>query len=267
MAWIESHQTLKEHHKTKALKRALKIKTPQAIGHLHMLWWWCLDNAPDGDLSGIPDEDLAEAVEWTGDPKKFVDSLVTSGFIDGENRQLHDWYEYAGKLVDRRISNRERQTEFRNRHRNGNITVTSQLRNTPPVTARNGATVPNSTVPNSITNVIHTPTPLPAWLNVELWNDFLEMRKKKRAVPTEKAKELLILELDKLQQAGNNPDDVLKQSIARNYTGVFTLKKDDNLYVTKKDGGNNAANRGNHRQLPTRYTTPEELEQQERGNV
>jgi hypothetical protein len=93
------------------------------------------------------------------------------------------------------------------------------------------------------------------------------MRKKKRAVPTEKAKELLILELDKLQQAGNNPDDVLKQSIARNYTGVFPLKKDDNLYVTKKDGGNNAANRGNHRQLPTRYTTPEELEQQERGNV
>ena len=241
MAWIESHQTLKEHYKTKALKRALRIKTPAAIGHLHMLWWWCLDNAPDGNLSNIPDEDLAEAAEWPGNPETFVKSLQTSGFIDEENRQLHDWYEYAGKLVDRRENNKERQNEFRKRHNNSYVTVTSQLHNNDvtvmshdTVTARNGATVPNSTQHNHISKDI-LPTPLPAWLNVELWKDFLEMRKKKRAVPTEKAKELLIADLEKLRQAGDNPDEVLKQSIMRNYTGVFSTKKENNLYGNKKE--------------------------------
>ena len=37
MAWIELHQNLPAHRKVKKLKRLLKIKTPQAVGHLAML--------------------------------------------------------------------------------------------------------------------------------------------------------------------------------------------------------------------------------------
>ncbi len=72
---------------------------------------------------------------------------------------------------------------------------------------------------------------LPEWINKETWEAFLEMRKKKRSIPTEKAIELLIKELEKLKAAGDDPNEVLNQSIMRNYTGVFPVKD-------KKDGTN-----------------------------
>jgi len=65
---------------------------------------------------------------------------------------------------------------------------------------------------------------LPDWIDKDTWGAFLEMRKKKRAVPTERAKQLLVKELGKLRGEGNDPNEVLNQSIMRNYTGVFPLK-------------------------------------------
>ena len=47
MAWIESHQTLGTHRKLLALCQALHIEDTRAVGMLHYLWWWALDNAPD----------------------------------------------------------------------------------------------------------------------------------------------------------------------------------------------------------------------------
>lgn len=51
MAWLRSHQELARHPKVKRLSRQLNISLPQAIGHLHLLWWWCMDYAQDGDLT------------------------------------------------------------------------------------------------------------------------------------------------------------------------------------------------------------------------
>ena len=72
---------------------------------------------------------------------------------------------------------------------------------------------------------------IPEWINKETWEAFLEMRKKKKAVPTEKAIELLIKELEKLKARGEDPNEVLNQSIMRNYTGVFPVgEKKDGAY-------------------------------------
>jgi len=89
---------------------------------------------------------------------------------------------------------------------------------------------------------------LPNWIDKTTWETFLEMRKTKRAVPTEKAKELLIKELEKLKTAGDDPNEVLNQSIMRNYTGVFPLK-----------GGQGGKNRFNPAALTDRkrYTDPD----------
>ncbi len=87
---------------------------------------------------------------------------------------------------------------------------------------------------------------LPEWINKETWKAFLEMRKKKNAVPTEKAIVLLIKELEKLKGEGNDPNEVLNQSIMRNYTGVFPVKE-------KADG----THRQNSRQLRPRESYTE----------
>lgn len=115
MAWIELHQSLPGHRKTMRLRRALKISQAQAVGHLCMLWLWCLDNCPDGDLSGLDECEIAEAAGYLGRPPgAFLEALAASGFVD-RDRRIHDWDQYAGKLIEKREANAQRMRDRRAR--------------------------------------------------------------------------------------------------------------------------------------------------------
>ncbi len=149
--WIESHQELRDHRKTKALRRLLKINTVSVIGHLHLLWWWCLTNAPGGDLTGIPDEDLADAALWKGDPNRFVSALKTAGFIDQNRPQLHNWYDYAGKLLEKTKARQEQNRQAQIRHRLKFAPVSANCQQ--PVSKGN-ADCHTPTVPNLTSNPI-----------------------------------------------------------------------------------------------------------------
>lgn len=106
MAYVPSHQELKDHPKTKRAARRADVTLPTMIGHLHLLWWWALDHAPTGDLSRFDAEDLADGAMWDGDPETFVKALVdcgpgeSEGFLTSEG-YLHDWDDYGGKYVQR----------------------------------------------------------------------------------------------------------------------------------------------------------------------
>ena len=127
MPWIESHQSLRGHPKVRRAAGALGVSVPVVVGHLHHLWWWALDHAEDGDLSRFDSTDIAIGADWAGDPDKFVAALTdcgpggTAGFLelgglvgDPSNQvravhtRLHDWWDYAGKLIARRIADRAR---------------------------------------------------------------------------------------------------------------------------------------------------------------
>ena len=153
MAWIESHQELKDHPKTRKLARHLGITVPAAIGHLHCLWWWALEYAQDGDLSEYDAEDIAEAAMWDGESATFTDALVKAGFIDSADdtdaRTIHDWMEYAGRLV----TARRRKSDAMKEKRAGNVPTTFQhVTGTLPtraVTNRNSTvTVPYTSASN-----------------------------------------------------------------------------------------------------------------------
>jgi len=90
---------------------------------------------------------------------------------------------------------------------------------------------------------------LPEWIVKETWDDFLEMRKDKKSTPTPRAQELIIKELEKFRAAGDNPNEVLNQSIMNGWKGVFPLKE-------AKSG----TNRQSSRRLTPResYTRPED---------
>lgn len=131
MAWIESHQSVREHPKTRKAARILGVRPVHLLGHLHALWHWALDMAEDGDLSKFDAEDLAIAADWDGDPDEFVEALVTcgpggsAGFLERDGAcgnpeddtrgdlVLHDWWEYAGKLIERRRRDRQRKADAR----------------------------------------------------------------------------------------------------------------------------------------------------------
>ena len=142
MAWIESHQTLLTHRKTGRASRALGVSKITVIGHLHVLWWWCLDNAQDGELGSVDIEDVVDGACWEGDPQAFIDGLVFAGFLDRDETGLrvHDWMEFAGKLIDKRKSDAQRKRAMRHPI---DVQRTSDGR-----PADGAGTVPYSTVPN-----------------------------------------------------------------------------------------------------------------------
>jgi hypothetical protein len=164
MAWIESHQTLASHPKTRKAARALGIPTVNLIGHLHCLWHWALDLAEDGDLSKFDAEDIAIAAQWEGDSQQLVDALLDCGFGDGPgflerngsygdpqqgltgSLVLHDWWAYAGKLVARRQQDRERKAARRSAANTQDVPGTSDG---PPADGQGsaGSREPDSTEP------------------------------------------------------------------------------------------------------------------------
>lgn len=109
MAWIKLHQTLWEHRKTILLAAQLDIDDVAAAGHMARLWCWALDNAPSG-LLDLPNIVIAKAAGWKGDAESFVTNCMSVGFLDSEQDglYLHDWSDYAGRLIDRRAANTER---------------------------------------------------------------------------------------------------------------------------------------------------------------
>ena len=109
MAWIKSEQALASHPKVHLLAKTLGISVPQVIGHLHLLWWWALDYADNGDLIRYKDF-IPNASQWDGDEKLYIDSLIEHGFIDVEGNKLiiHDWLDYTGALIETREKDAER---------------------------------------------------------------------------------------------------------------------------------------------------------------
>ena len=123
MAWVRSEQSLAAHPKTKRAARALQVKIPHLMGHLHCLWHWSLDYAPDGDLTEYEPWEIAEAAMFDGDPDAFIDALISCGngkpgFLEtqGEKLVIHDWYDYAGRFIEQREANAERMRSKRASH-------------------------------------------------------------------------------------------------------------------------------------------------------
>lgn len=64
---------------------------------------------------------------------------------------------------------------------------------------------------------------LPDWVSPEVWSQFEDHRRKLRKPMTDRARQLVILELEKLGRGGNNPQTVLEQSIRKGWQDVFPL--------------------------------------------
>jgi len=132
MPWIESHTALARHPKVLRLARLLGLRVPAALGHLHLLWWWALEYAPSGDLSPFDADEIAIACMWEGETAGLLPALQQAGFLD-QDGMLHDWYEYVGRLLEKRRKDVERVQQWRE-HQKRTPEGTSGER-TPPATA------------------------------------------------------------------------------------------------------------------------------------
>jgi hypothetical protein len=182
VAWIESHQTLRDHPKTRKLARVLGISKPATIGHLQCLWWWATDYAEDGSLDRFDALDIAIGAEWDDDPETFVGALTDVGFLEQTDGGLviHDWNDYAGKLIERRRANAERMRRARAEHDEPDDTerATHVPRTQRARAERQNSTVPNQTKPdrteseNGAGAPARPPVPVPKSEATRLTDDF-----------------------------------------------------------------------------------------------
>lgn len=158
MAWIELHQAVWTHRKTVSLAIKLGLDATYAAAHIIRLWTWALDNVEDGDLSGLPPEVIAFGADWKGDPETFVNAAIYAKWLDEteEGLYIHDWEDYAGKLMERRAAERERSRKRRADSKAVTLKPPAKKRTTGGRPADDQqttvGTVPNSTVPNLTNN-------------------------------------------------------------------------------------------------------------------
>jgi hypothetical protein len=166
MAWIESHQEMKDNPKTIRLARRLKIEVPHAIGCLHCLWWWAISYAQDGTLYQYDNIDIAYAMMWQGDPDEFVEALKIERFLDVDENgySIHDWWNYAGKLLEKRRNDSGRKKNAAgystDNSRDGRGASTDIPRNfhgsDAEQTRKKNVTVPYLTVPNNKNTLVRS---------------------------------------------------------------------------------------------------------------
>ena len=66
----------------------------------------------------------------------------------------------------------------------------------------------------------------PDWLSPEIWQGFVDHRQRIRKPMTDRAKRLIVTELEGLRRAGHDPNECLDRSIAAGWAGVFPPKPD-----------------------------------------
>lgn len=144
MAWIESQVDLGDHPKIYTLSTVLGVRKAEAVGLVHLLWHFTMKFAwRDGNLKRFDVIAVAKSSGWEGDPKIFIKGLQKSGLLD--NMQVHDWKDFAGRLIYDRLYNENRRCKNTVKHRIKSVTQPSTVQY---LTVPN-LTVPNLTVPNN----------------------------------------------------------------------------------------------------------------------
>ncbi len=115
MAWIEVHDNLIDHPKTLMLADLLETTVVEAAGVVIALWLWAIRYAEDGHITKYPPGVIARACHWRHTPDLLLSAFTQAGFVDDEGGRLviHDWEDYAGKLLARRQSNKLRAKKAR----------------------------------------------------------------------------------------------------------------------------------------------------------
>lgn len=77
-------------------KRMHRRLGAEGVVAVYDLWALVARSYSDGDLSGLSNEDLADELDWGGDPDELCKALSEIGFLDGEEGgyAVHDWADH-----------------------------------------------------------------------------------------------------------------------------------------------------------------------------
>lgn len=106
------------HPKTKRLAKELKIPLYQAIGALESIWHMTADFCPDGNIGKFTDQEIADHLEWQGDPSALIEALAKTGWLDNDDADryvIHDWLDHCPEFIKERLWKRKQRAAKSNK--------------------------------------------------------------------------------------------------------------------------------------------------------
>lgn len=98
------------HVKVKRLKKLLGKPLYCAMGVLESLWQLCMECCDEGNIGKFSNEEIADHIEWEGDPNLLISALTESGWLDtcsDERLIVHDWFAHCPEFIRKRIEKRK----------------------------------------------------------------------------------------------------------------------------------------------------------------
>lgn len=79
--------------KTYRLEKRIGLK---GVRSLQILWCWCAQNRPDGNLADLDAGEIEFVADWRGKKGSFVEACVYCGWLDKieDGFNLHEWADY-----------------------------------------------------------------------------------------------------------------------------------------------------------------------------
>lgn len=113
MTWFAIDCNIWTNPKVKKLADVLRVDQEAAVCRLARIWSWAmLAESEDGEITHIPDEELAGIARWKKKPSDLAAALVECGFVDVRDgrRFLHGWGAINGKFQASKRRDRERKS-------------------------------------------------------------------------------------------------------------------------------------------------------------
>jgi hypothetical protein len=198
-----------------------KVQTMPVAMQRHLIMLFCL-RCEGKPLRKYSDEEIAYFLQITPLELPPVKSILEKkGFIDNTWEILNwDKRQYVSdSSTDRVRQYRERMKQDETLLKRGeteNVTVPEQIQNRTDTEQKQKKPAAKAKPLQFI---------LPDWIDKNAWAGFEEMRKKKRAPMTDRARAGIVQDLEKLCPVGDNGAAILDQSTKKCWSGVFPLSR------------------------------------------
>jgi hypothetical protein len=252
-----------DHPKTIRLCREFGQRGPE---YIQRLWLYAAKYHPNGILEGDDSYDIAVICHYEDDPDAFVSRLVELRWIDMDGSphySLHNWEKrnpWASRAEERSLiaskaahvmhskrlhiikdaqsMQKACVTHAKEENEHANHACTEHAPSPSPLPKEKKNARAREDIPKSKKIV-----KLPDWINRDLWKEFKNHRKAKKAPMTEYAEILAINHLEKFKLNGSDPDKVVKRSIEMGWTGLFELPPEQRQSVKQKPSNQETAHK------------------------
>lgn len=167
----------------------------------------------------IPDKQRYSIAQARLKPELDATDMVLSGFFK-ENGGF--WHNIKAEEVMAEAAEKHRINSIKGR--SGGLKRASNAQ----AGLKPGSSNYNNSKKEEVSKKEATTVALPVWINLEAWQSFLEMRKKKRTPVTPRAVKSLLAKLDDWRLKGHDPTAIIDQSITNAWTDFYEPKDGKN---------------------------------------